>query len=232
MVFGGGSGARAAGPIPSTPRPAFSLSGLAAAVKAVFLDVLLQRRLFRRSPKRWLVHGLLFYPMLLRTLWGVLALLASLAAPGWPPTWVLLDKNHPAAEAVFDATGLMLLAGVALLIRRGRREAREGLAESLPAQDTPALVGIAFVVVIGFVLEGLRMAMTGAGSPAAFVGFALAALFSGAAWPTEAYGYVWYAHAVAVGALVAYLPFSRLKHMILSPVVIALNALERGHRTP
>jgi nitrate reductase gamma subunit len=222
FVLGGRPGGRAAGHAAGGARPAFG------AIRAVFRDVLLQRRLFRRSPKRWLIHGLLFYPMLLRTLWGVFALAASLAAPDWPPVRILLDKNHPAAEAVFDVTGLLLLAGVGLIARRGAGSLRGSPVEGLPARDIPALVAIALIVVVGFVLEGLRMAMTGAGSPAAFVGFALAALFRGAAGLTEIYGYVWYAHALAVGALVAYLPFSRLKHMILSPAVLAMNAWDRG----
>ena len=45
---------------------------------------------------------------------------------------------------------------------------------------------------------------------------------------TRVYGYVWYLHAVLTGAFVAYLPFSRLLHVILAPVVLAMGAAPEG----
>ena len=79
---------------------------------------------------------------------------------------------------------------------------------------------------LGFVLEGMRIAMTGAtGSAAyAFVGFGLSTLFSHPEALSDVYGYGWYVHAALTGAFIVYLPFSRLLHIILSPVVLALNA--------
>jgi nitrate reductase gamma subunit len=35
---------------------------------------------------------------------------------------------------------------------------------------------------------------------------------------------VWYIHAILTGAFIAYLPFSRLMHIIIAPVVLAINA--------
>jgi nitrate reductase gamma subunit len=43
------------------------------------------------------------------------------------------------------------------------------------------------------------------------------------------YGYVWYLHAILTGAFVAYLPFSRMLHMIMAPVVMAINAGRQKH---
>jgi nitrate reductase gamma subunit len=40
----------------------------------------------------------------------------------------------------------------------------------------------------------------------------------------DVYGYVWYMHAILTGAFIAYLPFSRLMHIIMAPVVLAMNA--------
>ena len=45
-----------------------------AVLEAIFWDVFLQRRLFRRSPRRWAVHALIFWPFVIRFAWGVLAL--------------------------------------------------------------------------------------------------------------------------------------------------------------
>ena len=89
-----------------------------------------------------------------------------------------------------------------------------------------ALVLLGSIVAAGFVLEGLRIAMTGTtGSAAyAFIGFGISRLFFNPEIVTDIYGYVWYVHSALTGAFVVYLPFSRLLHIIWSPVVLALNA--------
>ena len=71
--------------------------------------------------------------------------------------------------------------------------------------------------------------MTGAtGSAAyAFVGFGISRLFSNPGALSDIYGYGWYVHAALTGVFIALLPFSRLLHIILSPVVLALNAVTR-----
>jgi nitrate reductase gamma subunit len=200
-------------------------------LRVLFWDGLLQRRLFRQSPKRWGIHALIFWPFVIRFAWGIAGLLGSLWAPGCEGVWVLLDKNHPATALVFDITGLMVILGGVLALARRSPGVSSG-ASGLPNRDRLALVLILFVVVVGFVLEGLRMAMTGGapGSRFAFVGQGLASLFSGSPSLTAVYGYVWYAHAVLTGAFVAYLPYSRLIHIIMAPIVLAMNAGEKGAR--
>lgn len=68
--------------------------------------------------------------------------------------------------------------------------------------------------------------MTGwpAGSEYAVIGYAISNLFSGMTGLADIYGYVWYIHAVLTGAFIAYLPFRRLMHIIIAPVVLAINA--------
>jgi hypothetical protein len=77
----------------------------------------------------------------------------------------------------------------------------------------------------GFLLEGMRLAMTGSpdGAPYAFVGDAISRMLSGIEL-THIYGYVWYLHAILTGAFVVYLPFSRMFHMIMAPLSLAMNA--------
>jgi nitrate reductase gamma subunit len=186
-----------------------------------FLDVLLQRRLFARSKKRWAIHGLIFYPFLFRFLWGLAALIGSSQDLPWEWIWAMLDKNHPLTAFLFDLTGIMLIMGVALAFIRGMGDRRMS---GVPGQDRVALGLIGAVVLVGFVLEGMRIAMTGspAGSAYAFLGYAISRTFEpGSSSLTSAYGYVWYVHAVFTGGLIAYLPFSRLLHVIIAPWVLA-----------
>jgi len=85
-------------------------------------------------------------------------------------------------------------------------------------------------MIIGYLLEGMRMAMTGSpgGAPYAFVGDAVSRMLTGLEL-TGIYGYVWYLHALLTGAFIVYLPFSRMFHMIMAPVVLAMNAASSSH---
>ena len=194
-------------------------------IRALFLDVFLQRRLYRQSPKRWFIHSLIFYPFVFRFVWGLIGLLGSLCKPEWSWIWPVLDKNHPLTAFLFDLTGTMIILGVVFAFIRGRMK-RVGQAPGQPKQDRIALALIVAIVVIGFVLEGMRIAMTGYpnGSSYAFLGYAISHLFKSASGVTGAYGYFWYVHAILTGGFMAYLPFSRLAHIIMAPFVLAMNA--------
>ncbi|MGC8491000.1 MAG: cytochrome c3 family protein [Syntrophobacteraceae bacterium] len=197
-------------------------------LKIIILDVFLQRRLFRQSKSRWFIHSLIFWPIVLRFLWGMTALLTSLWMPSASISWKMLDVNNPLHAFLFDLSGLMILAGVIATVLR-KIASRSKVTSGLPAHDWPALFLLGTIVVVGFVLEGMRIAMTGApsGSEYGLIGYGLSRLFSDPLVLTGIYGYVWYVHAIITGALVAYLPLSDLLHMILAPVVLVMNGLSR-----
>jgi predicted CXXCH cytochrome family protein len=195
-------------------------------VKTLFYDVLLQRRLYKRSAIRWFIHSLIFFPFVLRFIWGIVALLASIWFPQWHLVWSMLDKNHPLTAVLFDLTGIIMMLGIVLALLRG------GSVESdrppgLPRQDRVALGLIGGIVVVGFILEGMRIAMVEGPADAvyAIVGFGISRLFWGVTGLTDAYGYLWYVHAILTAVFVAYLPFSRLMHIIMAPVVLVMNAV-------
>lgn len=195
--------------------------------RSLFWDVFLQRRLYRQSPKRWIIHALIFYPFVFRFFWGLIALFGSLWKPEWPVVWDMVNKNYPLTGFLFDLTGVMILVGVGLAFVRGWLN-RADRAPGLPEQDRLALGLIGGIVIIGFVLEGMRIALTGypAGAEYSIVGYGISLLFSAPRGLTEVYGFVWYIHAALTGAFIAYIPFSRLLHIIIAPVVAAMNALQ------
>jgi len=143
----------------------------------------------------------------------------------------MLDKNSSLTAFLFDLTGVMIILGVLFAYVRGRKQRSEQIPD-LPRQDVVALGLIAAIVVVGFILEGMRIAMTGfpEGSCYAFLGYAIGRLFFNGTSLVNAYGYVWYLHAILTGAFIAYLPFSKLLHIIVSPFVLMGNAVSREHR--
>lgn len=203
-------------------------SALGRALTALVLDGIFQRRLWRISPLRGLIHNLIFFPFLVRFVWGLAALLGTLAGPGQDWAFAMAAKNEPLTALVFDLTGLMVVLGVAGAMAR-RFLAKEPRPAGLPRPDWLALGLMAGIVLVGFILEAARIAMTGApdGANWAFIGFALSHAF-GQAGAGAIYGYLWYGHAILTGAFLAYLPFSRMFHILLAPIVLLLNAL-RGH---
>ncbi len=198
-------------------------------LKIIALDVFLQRRLFKQSVRRWVIHSLIFWPFVFLFLWGMTALLSSLWIPQSSLPWTMLDKNDPLGAFLFDFSGLMILSGLIFTALRKIKVRSEDIS-GLPRQDLPAIFLLGGIVVIGFILEGMRIAMTGSppGSVYAFLGYALSFLFADNPALPGIYGYIWYLHAIVTGALVAYLPFSNLLHMIMAPVVMAMNAIYRS----
>lgn len=214
---------------PDSPGPAPWPQRLRVGFSALVLDGLAQRRLWRADKTRWAIHGLIFFPFALRCLWGLVALAASHWLPEWSAAWPMLDKNHPATALFFDLGGALILAGAATAMVR-KFVGKDKPLPGLPRPDVPALILLGLAIASGFWLEGMRMALTGAHEPWAFIGAALAGLMDGWAGLDVAYGWFWYAHAALWCAFVAYLPFSRMLHMLLAPVALALGAAAHaGH---
>lgn len=197
-------------------------------LKALFWDVLLLRRLWLRSRRRWVIHSLIYLPFVFRFFWGLIALTLSAWRPESQLGWAMVNKNAPLTALLFDISGLCILMGVGMALYRGVKADKEKL-PGLPKQDKIALGLIFGIVLVGFVLEGMRISMTLTpdNSGFAFIGYIVSAFFSpqGA---SSGYGFVWYLHAILTGGFLAYLPFSKMSHIIAAPIALAMNALG-GH---
>jgi nitrate reductase gamma subunit len=142
----------------------------------------------------------------------------------------MINYNHPLAAFLFDFTGMMILSGIILAWVRGMVQKRSR-ADGTPPQDRIALALIGMIVLVGFLLEGMRIVMTGrpAGTGYSFAGYWISLWFSPSRGLPDIYSFFWYMHAVLTGLFIAYIPFSRLLHMILAPVVISINAVSSPH---
>ena len=118
-----------------------------------------------------------------------------------------------------------MLAGIILAFIRGRLN-RPNL-KGIPSQDVIALGLLAAIVIVGFFLEGMRMAMAGLSESGfhAPLGYFISKLFSNPTRLIDVYGNVWYAHAAFTAAFIAYLPFSRLRHIIMAPLMLAVGSV-------
>ena len=198
-------------------------------IRSLFAALIINPGLFRQSPGRWLIHGLMIYPVLMRFLWGLIALLGSLYAPQWKFIWPMLDRDYPITAAFFDLTGLLILCGFLLALGRHKIRQKPTLSdrlEGLPRIDWIGFLILGSLITSGFLLEALRLAMSANnGQPYAFVGYLLSRMLPRVTDITLIHSYFWYAHFILMAGLVAYLPFSRLKHMLMGPISVAIQSV-------
>lgn len=194
--------------------------------KALWTDVLLNRRFFKQAPGRWLIHGLIFYPFLFRITWGLAALIFSAIAPQWIVTRIIVDQNHPLTALLFDLTGILIIMGALGAITR--RLFRKSIkVPDLPPPDWLAMGLLGLLLINGFILEGVRMAMSGIGFPgstgSAFLGMAISQAAAGSWELSSAYVEFWYFHTLVAAVFIAYLPFSRFRHIFMAPLILIVN---------
>ena len=198
-------------------------------LKTLYTDALLNKRFFKQAPDRWLIHAFIFYPFLFRLTWGLAALLCSVAAPQWPVTRGLADQNNPVTAFLFDLTGVLIIAGAAAAVVRRIVAGRSNTYPDLPRADWLVMALLGVLLINGFILEGVRMAMAGLGFPgavkSAFLGALIARVVDGSKKVSSTYVIFWYFHILVAAFFMAYLPFSRLRHMFIAPLVMAVNAV-------
>jgi cytochrome b subunit of formate dehydrogenase/nitrate reductase gamma subunit len=197
-------------------------------LKVLVIDVLLLRRILKESVSRWTIHSLIYLPFFLRFLIGIVLLLLSSAFPMSPRTALLLDKNYPFMAFTYDFLGLCIIIGIiGAIMRRLQDKPHKAITGG---QDYVVLGLIGAILLTGFLVEGMRILLTAIPLPAAlasFMGYPIS-LFLGLfsiRWEVV-YPYGWYLHAILTGALIAYLPFSKMFHILVSPLVLLIKAAE------
>lgn len=221
-------------------RPVDALHGLGtlgflrlAATKLFSADCLLARRVFARSR----VRGV----MVVLMIWGTLALAAGVAisAATYLLPWPLLPVGFVrGVELLLDVAGGLVLLGLAIALGR-RYLFRPERWVSITA-DGAVLSMMFLVVLLAFIMEGLRLAQSG--FPASDVWWrwpvgaatALALRWLGGGAPTSTstsgtlYLAVYLVHGLLGFVLLAYLPYSKLFHLFAAQITTYVDGQERA----
>ncbi len=208
---------RSGGPL----RPPPTARGAASRLRRLLDYGLLQSRVLERSRSGW-IHAAI--------LWGFLGLLLGdvvLFTDRFllPPLGVRFLEGS--TDVVFQATlevfGIVFLAGLVGALARRLVWKPPHLGASREA--TLILLGLLFIGVSGFVVEGLRVGLQpGASGSGVFVGRAVGLALAGAGAADETslltYRVVWWVHALAAFGFIAALPYTRLAHLLASPLYL------------
>jgi nitrate reductase gamma subunit len=201
----------------------------ASLIKALILDVLLQVQLFKQSLLRWMMHFCLF--------WGFLGLLAhttflAIMSHFLPSEiaftkFIFLGPGKKFLDVWGDFWGILLLIGIIIALMRRYILKAEQL--DTIATDTTTILFLLVIVLTGFISEAGRLAAVPFKPQMlySFIACPLASLIRSI--PSFAYDYhsmVWI-HALISLVFIAYIPFSKMWHIFVSPVEIALDASEK-----
>jgi nitrate reductase gamma subunit len=138
----------------------------------------------------------------------------------------MLDKNSPVTGFLYDFSGLLILTGGCLMILERRKNRVLMGIQNLPKNKSFIHALLGGMIITGFILEGVRISMTGTpeGSEFSFIGYVISRLLTGFEL-TGIYIYLWYLHTIVNGAFIACLPFSRMFHIFVAPLSLALKAM-------
>jgi Fe-S oxidoreductase/nitrate reductase gamma subunit len=194
-------------------------------IKSLIVNGLLQVRTFREVYPG-IIHGLIFFGF------AVLLFGAALdAAHAHTPFLVPFFHGsfYLCFSLIMEVFGLAVLVGVLLAVWRRYIQKPDRL-EYMGKTDTVAddaivLVLIGGIIVTGFIVEALRLHVNvgvdgftwGKWS---FVGYFLSKIFAGVGYETTRFIHkvMWWLHAFLALGFIAYIPYSRLIHIITSPV--------------
>lgn len=204
-----------------------------AVLRAAFVDGILHWRILKESVARWVAHSLILLPFFARFVLGVVTGLAVVFAPEAPLTRMLVDRDAPIIAFTNDLLAVLIVvgAGYAGYLRATDKERRELTA----GQDAFALILLALIFVVGFGLEAAHILLAQIPWDRALYAFGGAAIaaplsFLPLDW-SVIYPFLFWAHAALVAIFIAYLPFSKFFHILVSLFFLAVRPVleKRAH---
>ncbi len=202
-------------------------------IKSLLLNTLLQIRTFKDAFPG-IMHALIFFGFFV-LIWG-----AAFDATHFHMPFLVPFFNgtfYLWFSFTMEVFGLTVLAGITMAvwrryIQKPERLEYRGESDTI-ADDAIILTLIAGIIITGFLLEAFRLHVNinvdgytwGGWS---FVGYALAKTLTGVSYNTVEilHQWTWWIHAFMAFGFIAYLPFSKLIHIVLAPANQYMRSLK------
>ena len=180
------------------------------------MDILLQRRILKRSVLRWVMHITIFWGWMMLFFFSMGIFVVELLSKAgiYHAEVHPLVENFPQIVFLNSVFGYVLLFGVLIAIARRLfiKEVREGTT----FYDTFLIWGLFVIVITGFISEGIRYAGT---EHATAITDLWSLGISNAASPPAALFHV----VISLLFCVAMIPFTKYIHIIATPLSILVN---------
>jgi len=204
-------------------KPEMRLDNMKERVKTVLQEIFLQKKVLKDTYPG-IMHALIFFGFF------VLIFGAAFDAGQHHVTeplfsWTFLKGNfYLGFSFLMDLFGLAVLIGVVLALDRRFVQKPDRLGYRGEMDNTPddviVLLLIGAIIITGFITEALRIYVT---NPPweywSFVGWLLSRTFTGIEHDTArlVHQLTWWVHAILALSFIAYIPYSRLLHIITTP---------------
>ena len=187
---------------------------------SVYKDAIHLPKLKEASVVRWFTHFLILGGFVLTFVLDIIVTISldflkyqpMIDESGWAKIWI--------RDFAFEVTGIMMLLGLCIVGVRRFIIKPKMLRTELP--DAASILFLLAVVLGGFIVEAFGIAGGIGGHTInqeySFFGYALS-LPMPSSWGAY-YDQVWLIHGVMRALLIAYIPFSKLFHMIATPIAI------------
>ena len=197
---------------------------LPARIKSLFVNGFLQIKTWKDAYPG-IMHGLIFFGFFV-LLFGAIFDAGEFHITEPLFNWSFLRGDfYLGFSFLMDLFGLLVLIGVLLAILRRYVIRPERLAykekSDNTADDAIALLLIGGIIVTGFIIEALRIYVTNPSWEVwSFVGWTLSRTFTGLDLETAKilHKVSWWTHTFIALGFIAYIPYSRLLHIITTPV--------------
>ncbi len=204
-------------------KPEIRLDNMKERVKTALTEVFLQKKVLK-DPYPGIMHALIFFGFF------VLIFGAAFDAGEFHVTeplfnWSFLRGNfYLGFSFLMDLFGLFVLIGVILaldrrFVKKPDRLGYRGEIDNTP-DDVIVLLLIGGIIITGFVIEALRIYVTNPPWETwSFVGWLLSRTFIGVDYDTARilHKLSWWIHVFIALGFIAYIPYSRLMHIITTP---------------
>lgn len=195
-----------------------------------FIDTIFFTGKVTRDSSVGVFHSLIYYGFII--LWIATDLVAIHYDT---PFKVFTGTTYIVVSFAADIAGLMLLLGIFLAYKRRYMNKPSYLEATQPKNELKMYIVLTLLVVLGYVLEGLRISGTGMPSHEAIyspVGWVLASMFNMFGLSDGAlaglYRFTWAVHMVNTMAFIAALGHTKFSHIVMLPLSSLVTPFRRG----
>jgi heterodisulfide reductase subunit E len=185
--------------------------GIGHALEVLVLDVLFQRRTYRRRKLEWFMHILIFWGWIGLLVLTIVAAAAEFAGPFlFNEDYTYFVRAWEFLEVPNDIFGYMLVLGIVIAIARRLFSSAKDVQARNADIDWILIIGLLIVVITGFYAQLLRGDIS-----RDLISTYPASFFNNIT--------VMFHEVFTLLFCVAYLPFSKYFHMITAPLTILVN---------
>ncbi len=191
----------------------------------IIKDSIFYRKIFRKDKFAGIMHLCIAWGMITLFIGTLMVTIHERAFP------YLFGDVYMIFSLILDVAGIAVIVGVLMAFYSRFISKKQRL--TTITEDIIYLVSFFVIALSGFIIEAARIAATEfpKWETVSFVGYLLARIFTAFISDTNTFRSThfvfWWFHAIAVAISIAYLPFSKLKHIIIAPLNMAIKPTDR-----